>query len=60
MKKILSGGIKPITSLHSVKGWYPKVKAKVAKKSAAFRKDLKDPGFLNTAKLKDYKKMFHG
>ena len=52
--------MKAIRSLHSIPGWFKKTKTKVAKQRAAFRKDLKDPGFLKTAKLKDYKKMFHG
>ena len=52
--------MKAIKSLHSVPGWFKKVRKNVSSKRAAFRKDLKDPGFLKTAKLKDYKKMFHG
>ena len=52
--------MKAIKSLHSVPGWFKKVRKNVTAKRAAFRKDLKDPGVLKTAKLKDYKKMFHG
>lgn len=52
--------MKAIKSLHSVPGWFKKVRKNVSQKRTAFRKDLKDPGFLKTAKLKDYKKMFHG
>ena len=50
--------MKAIKSLHSIPGLFKKTTAKVAKQRTAFRKDLKDPGFLKTAKLKDYKKIF--
>ena len=52
--------MKAIKSLHSLPGWFKKTKTKVAKQRAAFRKDLKDPGFVKTAKIGKYRKMFHG
>ena len=52
--------MKAIKSLHSIPGWFKKVRKNVSSKRAAFRKDLKDPGFVKTAKIGKYRKMFHG
>jgi len=52
--------MKAIKSLHSVPGWFKKTRARLVKEQTTFQKDIKDLGFLKTAKLKKYKKQYHG
>ena len=52
--------MKAIRSLHSIPGWFKKVRTEVAKQETTFQKNLKDPGFKKTAKIRKFRKMFHG
>ena len=52
--------MKAIRSLHSIPGWFGKVRTKVAKQRAMFGTNLKNPKFKKTATLNKYRKLFHG
>ena len=52
--------MKAIKSLHSIPGWFQKVRTRISREQTTFQKDIKDMGFRKVGKLKKYKKQYHG